>query len=121
MKKENLKWAGFIAGIVIFLSIALFLIEELVNSYTNYVIKHELSLFILCYAIFLVPSLISSLLSLYKKFWWLVFFGIIYTFLGITYEMLIKQPEIMESISILGMILGGLILFLIPFVNKIII
>lgn len=119
MNQNKLKWIGFLMGLIIF-AFMLFYMEKVVNF--DYYFSQLSSLevwsgLLIAVIIFVLPSIIGSILSLFKKFNWLYLIGGIYSIFGIGIIM-DSTTGIKPLIGILFLILPGLILFFIPIINK---
>jgi len=105
MKNDWLRWVSFVAGFSI-LFFFLVNVKELLGSKIE---RSDIWFFLLAV---ILPAIIASLLSLFKKFWWLlpfsVWFGLIGTW-GKYYQT--AYSEIL--------IVSALVLFFVPFINMV--
>lgn len=104
MKKYDwLRWVSFLAGVSILL---LFLLN--VKGFTGSKIEKFDILFFLLGGI--LPAIITSLLSLFQKFWWLLPFSVWFGLLGT-----LGKHHRQDYSEVL--IVSSLILFFAPFIN----
>jgi len=108
MEQQNLKWLGFICGIILVLTI---LYSSTKGDMSG--IQYKEIIFII--SLIIIPAVLASIFSLFEKFNWLYVFGTIYFILGI---LLLSDSIISQKIGILFVILPSLTLFFIPVINK---
>lgn len=107
MKEKNLKWLGFIIGVVI----TVFLIYSITTTSVS-------RQYFLQMAVMIAPAILASVVSLYEKYDWLYLFGGWYLAVGI-YILTFPNIGTKESQTMLFfLILPSLILFFIPVIDK---
>lgn len=115
MKINSLRWLGFISCIIIIMfMIVLIPIEISHDTSTPYTDAMWFSVMAI------LPALIASLFSLFKKYWALLFFGLWYLFGGflLVIEFYLIEQSLVIILGIIFLIIPALSLFFIPFVNK---
>jgi len=106
MKKYDwLRWVSFLAGV----SILIYFLLTVKVGLGSKIEKFNILFFLL---VFILPAITMSLLSLFKKFWWVLPFSVWFCFLGTS----AKYSKIDYSEVV---IVSSLILFFVPFINMV--
>jgi len=98
-----LRWVSFLAAV----SILLFFLLNVKYVTGSEIEKNDILVFLL---LAILPAIITSLLSLFRKFWWLLPFSVWFGFLGI------MAPFDGKDYSEI-LIVSSVILFFAPFIN----
>lgn len=112
MKPKNLKWLGFISGLIITIAMIYTFFLDAKNISDN-----EMGFFLIVAFLLTLPAVLSSVASLFKKFNWLYLFGINYFTMGMIFLIWIEGSFI--YIAILFIILPSIVLFFIPIIDKV--
>lgn len=111
MEQKNLKWLGFINGLIIALAmIYTFLIDA------KNISENEMGYLLIVAFLLTLPAILSSIVSLFKKYNWLYLFGINYFTVGMIFLIWGESPFI--YIVILFIIFPSIVLFIIPIIDK---
>jgi hypothetical protein len=104
-KYDWLRWVSFVAGV----SILFFFLVNAKELLGSKVERFNILLFLL---LLILPAIITALLSLFKKFWWLLPFSVWFGCVGTT----AKYDEIEYSEILIAL---ALVLLFVPFINMI--
>jgi len=111
MKQKNLKWLGFISGLIITIAMIYNFLIDAKN-----ISDHEMGFLLIVTFFLTLPAILSSVASLFKKINWLYLFEIKYFTMGMMFLIWIEGSFI--YIAILFIILPSIVLFFIPIIDK---